>query len=64
MELAIPMVVLGGMYVLSNKDNNKTNQVKGYNDSSLVKEGFTNDNNREHPKRKQRFFQMCRTGNR
>lgn len=61
MELAIPMVLLGGMYVLSNNDSKETNKVKGYSKSSLVKEGFTTDNNRENPKRKQKELPNMRT---
>ena len=63
MELAIPMVLLGGMYVLSNNDEKKEESkqgVVGYNSSELTKEGFA-VNNREIPKRKQKEMPNMRT---
>ena len=43
-EIAIPLVALGGLYILSNQDKNQKNKVKSYdkNEKNNLFEGFSN----------------------
>ena len=52
-EIAIPMILLGGMYVLSNKDNKESKDNKECKNKPIQKEGFQANRNLPASRQKQ-----------